>query len=69
MSQDIRYDYCIIGTGAGGGILAHRLAEAGLNVISIEQGAELASAGLGGNTVLRLIPCHLTNPGGLILVK
>ena len=35
------YDYCIVGTGAAGGILAHRLAMAGFNVISIEQGAEL----------------------------
>ena len=35
------YDYCIVGTGAGGGIIAHRLAKAGFNVISIEQGPEL----------------------------
>ena len=36
-----QYDYCIIGTGAAGGILAHRLAQAGLNVISLEQGEQL----------------------------
>lgn len=36
------YDCCIVGTGAAGGILAHRLAKAGLNVISIEQGHELS---------------------------
>ncbi|AWN73206.1 GMC family oxidoreductase [Legionella anisa] len=35
------YDCCIVGTGAAGGILAHRLASAGLKVISIEQGDEL----------------------------
>lgn len=35
------YDCCIVGTGAAGGILAHRLASAGLNVISVEQGGEL----------------------------
>jgi glucose dehydrogenase len=35
-------DVCIVGTGAGGGILAHRLAMAGLNVVSLEQGGLLA---------------------------
>lgn len=35
------YDCCIVGTGAAGGILAYRLAMAGLNVISVEQGDEL----------------------------
>ncbi|WP_035906338.1 GMC oxidoreductase [Legionella sainthelensi] len=37
------YDCCIVGTGAAGGILAYRLAKAGLNVISVEQGDELPS--------------------------
>lgn len=35
------YDYCIIGTGAAGGILAHQLAKAGKRVISVEQGDAL----------------------------
>ncbi|KTC85510.1 GMC oxidoreductase [Legionella brunensis] len=35
------YDCCIVGTGAAGGILAHRLAMAGLDVISVEQGDAL----------------------------
>lgn len=35
-------DVCIVGTGAGGGILAHQLAMAGLRVISLEQGGGLA---------------------------
>ena len=35
------YDYCIIGTGAAGGILAHQLAKSGKRVISVEQGDEL----------------------------
>lgn len=38
------FDVCIIGTGAGGGIIAHRLAMAGMNVISVEQGNELSSS-------------------------
>lgn len=50
-------DVCIVGTGAGGGILAHHLAKAGLNVISLEQGPALPDAqfktitppGLGSN--------------------
>ena len=36
-----RTDICIIGTGAAGGILAYRLAMAGRNVLSVEQGAEI----------------------------
>ncbi|WED42182.1 GMC oxidoreductase [Legionella cardiaca] len=36
------YDCCIVGTGAAGGILAHRLAMAGLEVVSVEQGDALA---------------------------
>ncbi|MBW3599887.1 MAG: GMC family oxidoreductase [Planctomycetes bacterium] len=31
-------DVCVVGTGAGGGLLAYRLAMAGLRVISLEQG-------------------------------
>jgi choline dehydrogenase-like flavoprotein len=34
-------DVCIIGTGAAGGILAFRLAMAGRDVLSLEQGAEI----------------------------
>ncbi|MEO6984432.1 MAG: GMC family oxidoreductase [Paralcaligenes sp.] len=36
-------EVCIVGTGAGGGILAHQLARAGLKVISLEQGTLLAA--------------------------
>jgi choline dehydrogenase-like flavoprotein len=41
VADDRFYDCCVIGTGAGGGILAHRLAKAGLRIISIEQGEAL----------------------------
>lgn len=36
-------EYCVIGTGAGGGIVAHTLAERGYDVLSIEQGPLLPS--------------------------
>jgi choline dehydrogenase-like flavoprotein len=36
-----RTEVCIIGTGAAGGILAYRLAMAGREVLSLEQGAEI----------------------------
>lgn len=32
------FDVCVVGTGAGGGILAYKLAKAGLRVLSLEQG-------------------------------
>ena len=35
------YDVIIIGTGAGGGTLAHRLAPSGLNVLLLERGGYL----------------------------
>lgn len=37
-----RAEVCIIGTGAAGGLLAYRLAMAGRNVLSLEQGAALS---------------------------
>ena len=41
MDDTASYDFCIVGTGAAGGILAHRLATAGFKVISLEQGGAL----------------------------
>lgn len=41
MDNSFDCDVCIVGTGAGGGILAHQLAKAGVNVISLEQGPRL----------------------------
>ncbi|HTU03409.1 MAG TPA: NAD(P)-binding protein, partial [Candidatus Sulfotelmatobacter sp.] len=37
-------DICVVGTGAAGGILAYRLATAGLSVLSLEQGAPISDA-------------------------
>ena len=37
------YNVCVVGTGAAGGILAYRLAKAGLKVISLEQGNSVTS--------------------------
>ncbi|QCI67847.1 GMC oxidoreductase [Phreatobacter stygius] len=43
MANDMDCDVCIVGTGAGGGLLAHTLAKAGLHVVSLEQGDMLAA--------------------------
>ena len=37
-------EVCVVGTGAAGGILAYRLATAGLSVVSIEQGAAITDS-------------------------
>ena len=41
MTESFDCDVCVVGTGAGGGILAHQLALAGLSVVSLEQGPML----------------------------
>jgi choline dehydrogenase-like flavoprotein len=43
----IQYDVIIIGAGAGGGVAAGVLAEAGKNVLLLERGRELSFAGVG----------------------
>src|SRR5579859_5794241 len=44
-SNDKRYDVVIVGSGAGGAIAAHRLAQAGLSICVIERGsAELSDS-------------------------
>ena len=42
MNKPFDVDVCIVGTGAGGGILAHQLAKAGVHVLSLEHGPRLA---------------------------
>ena len=42
-TEDRIHDYVVVGTGAGGGIIAHQLAKAGLQVLSVEQGPRLAA--------------------------
>jgi choline dehydrogenase-like flavoprotein len=41
MAEAAHCDVCVVGTGAGGGILAHQLAKAGLRVVSLEAGGHL----------------------------
>jgi choline dehydrogenase len=40
MGQGIEFDYIVVGSGAGGGTLAARLAEAGLTVLLLEAGGD-----------------------------
>jgi choline dehydrogenase-like flavoprotein len=41
MAMDTGYDVVIIGTGAGGGTLAHRLAPSGKRILLLERGGYL----------------------------
>ncbi|WP_040855041.1 GMC oxidoreductase [Thiorhodovibrio frisius] len=41
MANEQVYDFIVVGTGAGGGIVAYRLAKAGFRVLSVEQGPRL----------------------------
>jgi choline dehydrogenase-like flavoprotein len=51
----LRADVCIVGSGAGGAVVACRLAEAGLDVLVLEEGAEHRHADFDGNEA-RLLP-------------
>jgi glucose dehydrogenase len=66
--EDRIHDYVIVGTGAGGGIAAYRLAKAGLDVLSLEQGPRLpdsyfAETDPAGNTKDWGIRPDMTFPG------
>jgi len=43
MAQD-EFDVCVVGTGAGGGVMIDRLTAAGLRVVALERGGELTNA-------------------------
>lgn len=40
MSRTLHADACVVGAGAGGAVLAAELAEGGMDVVVLEQGAE-----------------------------
>ncbi len=44
MSNDTHYDVCVIGTGAGGGVMIDQLTAAGFSVIALERGPYLSPA-------------------------
>jgi choline dehydrogenase len=48
LAQESEYDYVIVGTGAGGGTLAARLAEAGMRVCLLEAGGDALANHAGG---------------------
>ena len=58
----LRADACIIGSGAGGGVMAARLAEAGLDVIVLEEGGYYAGTDFDDDE-LRLAPLLYADAG------
>lgn len=43
-SKSETYDVCVIGTGAGGGVMIDRLTAAGMNLVALERGPNLSNA-------------------------
>ena len=41
MGKSRQYDVCVIGTGAGGGVMCQELARAGFDVVALQRGPEL----------------------------
>lgn len=71
----LRADACVIGSGAGGGVVAARLAEAGFDIIVLEEGGYLAPAELDedeGRMTARLYAdggARLTDDGAFALLQ
>ncbi|WP_394789363.1 GMC family oxidoreductase [Rhodoferax sp.] len=57
------WDYIIVGSGAGGGTLAARLAEAGMRVFLLEAGGDPRSAGNAGGAGITRLPDDYDVPG------
>jgi choline dehydrogenase-like flavoprotein len=60
---DLKTDVCIVGSGAGGAVVARELAEGGLSVVVVEEGAYFTRADFQGPPIERML--RLYRDGGL----
>jgi choline dehydrogenase-like flavoprotein len=62
-SVEVKADVCVVGSGAGGAVVARELAESGLSVVVLEEGAYFTSSDFQGPPFERIL--RLYRDGGL----
>lgn len=62
MPQDEDFDVCVIGTGAGGGVMIDRLTAAGLRVVALERGPQLSLSDFDDDELRNVVRDEIFSP-------
>ena len=60
---EVRADVCVVGSGAGGAVVARELAEGGLSVVVLEEGAYFTSSDFQGPPFERVLRLYRESAG------
>jgi choline dehydrogenase-like flavoprotein len=69
MPQDEAFDVCVIGTGAGGGVMIDQLTAAGLRVVALERGPQLSLTDFDDDELRNVVRDQVFSPHQLETVR